>query len=342
MKRLFKRFVGSLFLLLLALFIFQRWILSGRKPVKADFLYTQPTVFAMDYQSTADALASRGMETSVAVTDNWEADAKRALVNGADLLVLGIDTPPQDNSLLEQAKTSDSSLFFVGAYPGDAYLSQYDKAYYVGSRSSFAGELAGRQMADAFSSGVIPDANQNLLLDYLVASDECDLPLFQQSLIECEHYGIYLQNCLSQIDADSSDPLTESAAPNWSECAVQPEVMLCSSFSSLQSAIEWADEKGWQDITYVSFVNSMEQAAQAQQLGCHITVYYDAESISSTVSSLIIHLVHQESITEGLFFAPDEYGAIWIPYQLLGSAAAQPNATSNTATQQDTADTNAA
>lgn len=318
MKGLFKRIVGSLLLLLLAFFLVYKWISYDQKAAKVVFLHTNPTAFAMNYQAVADDLISQKMDVTVSSTENWETDAASALSNGADVLVLGIDTLPQNTNLLEQASEVQASLFFVGVYPGDDYLAAYDKAYYVGSRACFAGELAGQQMANLFGSEKLVDANQNLLLDYLVATDDSDLNLFQQALIECEHYGVYLQNCLPQTVAAPSDA-DENHIPHWTDCPTQPEVLLCSSFSSLQSAIAWADEKGWQDITYVSFVNSMEQAQQAQQAGSDITIFYDAESISSTIFSLITHLIQQESLTEGLSFAPDSYGAIWIPYQTFGS-----------------------
>lgn len=319
MKGLFKRILGSLLLLLLAFFLVYQWIISDKKAVEATILYTSPTTYAMDYQSVADTLASPEVDVAVSLTENWETDAKNALNAGADLLVLGIDTLPQDTSLLTLASDTQASLFFVGIYPGDDYLAAYDKAYYVGSRACFAGELAGQQMADLFGSDKLVDANQNLLLDYLVATDDSGLPLFEQALIECEHYGVYLQNCLPETITTPSSAVDETSAPHWTDCPVPPEIMLCSSFSSLQSAMEWANEKDWQNITYVSFVNSMEQAEEAQQTGSDITVFYDAESVSNTVSSLISHLVRQESLTEGLPFAPDSYGAIWIPYQIFGS-----------------------
>lgn len=325
MKKWLKRILFSLCLLLLSFWIVQQWLAISvtDTTTQVALLYTNTASYAMNYQSVAQELAAQGMQTSVNVADDWQQEGIRAIQNGASIVILGTDTAPENNDLITYAKRHKASLFFVGNYPGDEYLASYDKAYFVGSRMEYASELAGQEIAHAFSNQEITDVNGNLLLDYLIAFDKPEYPLFPNTLEECEHYGVYVQNCLPPIpkpDPDEPDLILPGAPASWTDCTVAPELILCGNFSDFKKAAAWVDENGWQNVSYATFTNSVQQAEEAADMGCRVMVYYDTKFISDTVTLLTHNLAMHNSLAEGLALAPDEAGAFWVPYQLYTSS----------------------
>lgn len=314
MKAWLRRILLSLVLVLAAGFIAYRWLGYSSGGTKATLLYTENASYAIRYQEIARTLTNRGVSSSAHLVQDWQTEGIRAIARGASVVVIGIDVTPTSYRLLDYAAQKDASLFFVGTYPGDEYLSHYDKAYYVGSRIEYAGELAGKEMAQLFTEDPTIDLNGNLLLDYLVASDHPDFPLFPYTLEECEHYGVYVQNVFPPLPPE--DVLDGTPDPHWTDCTVQPEVLLCGSFSDLKKAIELVQANNWTDVPLISFMSTSQEAEQAVAMGCDAIVYYDTISIGNSVVTLIQHLVQRESIAEGLTFAPNAYGAVWLPYQL--------------------------
>lgn len=314
MKQWFRRILLSLALVLAAAWMVHIWLGYSSNDIHATLLYTESSSYAIRYQEVARTLTNRGIPSSARLVQDWEKEAIRAIARGASVVVIGADTQPLDYRLLDYAEQSDASLFFVGTYPGEDYLAHYDKAYYIGSRIEYAGELAGQEMAKLFTNHPALDQNGNLLLDYLVASEHPDHPLFPYTLGECEHYGVYVQNVFPPQPLEEG--IGEISAPRWTECTVKPEVVLCGSFPELKETVEWIQANEWQDVSLVSFMSTTQEAQQAVAMGCDAIVYYDTLAIGDSVVSLVQHLVQRESLAEGLAYAPDAYGAVWLPYQL--------------------------
>lgn len=329
MKSILRRVLISLVLLLLAGGTLYHWMdpHSSAKGLRVHFLYTKEAAYAVDYDGLAQALNDQGISATVRQTPGWESEAKRAIRDGIPVLVLGITDTPWDSQLLAYAQRNGTTLLFVGQYPGDDYLGQYDKAYYIGSHLEYAGELAGQQLAQGFQDGTIPDRNGNQILEYLVASQSPKHQLFRHTLAECEHHGVYTQDSLTQIPANAALPLDENGKSilpaHWSECITAPEAILCGSFAELQEVTDWCAEKGWTDVALTTFMSTAQQAEQAHALGSDWVVLYDAQTIGDTVLAMIHNMVQSQSMTHGLNIAPDEMGAVWQPYLL--DSTTEPN-----------------
>ena len=318
--QMFWRLVLSALLIMAGWWVFQQWMApAANSHVKAAILYTDETWYAAYYDALASALRGRGMESEAVCVEDWEKQAIRSIARGADVVVIGTHTPPQDDRVITYAQDQNAVLVFLGATPGEEYLSRYDRAYFVGSRIAYAGELAGKAMADSFMDGRFPDYNGNLLLDYLIASDLPEFPLFPNTLQECEHFGVYTQNALLNLILDSAAqaevPEEERVAPVWTDSTVQPEVILCGSFPDLEKAIALSAEKGWENVNYTAFMRSTDQAVQAVEMGCGAIIYYDAKTVSEVLEAMIINLSNHADISDGVAYAPSAAGEIWIPYQ---------------------------
>ena len=321
MKQWLRHLALSLLLLAAAAAVFLYWLSpSQQEQVTAAMVYTEPAAYAVQYDAAAAALTEQGLVTTAKQVEDWQKEAIRAIAHGATLVVVGADTLPQDDALLRYAEQSSATLFFVGTYPGDEYLSSYDKAYYVGSRISYAGEVTGYQLAEHFSSGQIPDKNENKILEYLIATEYPNFPLFHNTLRECEHYGVYVQNCLPVVEApeeDAEDSALPEAAPLlWTDCTTPPEVILCGSLPDLEKAVAWTAERGWPDVSYAAFVSSTDRAEQALALGCRIIVYYDIQSVTDALQTMLWNQAQHSALVQDLDYSPDVYGAVWVPYRL--------------------------
>ena len=328
LKQLFFRLLLSAALIVFCWWIFVQWLSpSMNRHVKAAILYTEESWYAAYYEPLASALRGRGMESEAVCVDDWEKQAIRAIARGADVVVIGTHKPPQDDRVITYAEDQGATLLFIGSTPGEEYLSRYDRAYFIGSRIEYAGELAGQTMADSFMDGRFPDLNGNLLLDYLIASDLPEYPLFPGTLQECEHFGVYTQNALLNLileSAQSDIPEEERVPPVWTDSTVQPEVILCGSFADLEKAIALSAEKGWVGVNYTAFMRSKDQAVEAVEMGCGAIIYYDAKTVSEVLEAMIVNLSDHAAISEGLPYAPSEPGEIWIPYQQFLVPVAEP------------------
>lgn len=336
MKAILRRVLISLGLLLLAAWTMYHWLYSpaSGSASRVHFLYTKEASYALDYEGLAQELTSQGISSTVKETVGWETDAKRAIRDGIPILVIGIADAPWDSRLLSYAERMGTTLFFVGQYPGDDYLTGYQKAYYVGSHLEYAGELAGQELAHGFQDGRIFDRNGNQILEYLVASEHPEHSLFLHSLAECEHHGVYTQDSLTQIPADAILPQDDHGKAilpsHWTDCILPPEVILCGSFVDLQDASAWCTDKGWTDVAFVTFMRTAEEAAQASDLGCNSVILYDMKETGNTVSLMIWNLVHHQSMTQDLPFALDELGAVWLPYHLYSTTETNESGASQT------------
>lgn len=350
MKKIIQRILFSLCLLSLAFWILQQWLsLSiADNTAQGALLYTDIASYALNYDDVAQKLTEQGIPAHAAVVDDWQSEAIQAITNGASFVILGTDTAPENTDLLTCAEQHQASVIFVGNYPGENYLASYDKAYFVGSRLEYASELAGEAMARAFRNQKIVDRNENLLLDYLIAFDLPEHSLFTGTLKECEHHGVYVQNCLPPMlkpQPDETDVVLPEVPASWTDCATAPEMILCGNFHELEKAVAWVTEHNWQDVSYAAFMNHMDEVEKAADMGCGIMVYYDTQSISDTVAQLTQALIQRQSIVDTLHFAPDDTGAFWIPYQLRTEepyASAEAAEPSENSTATDLADTNAA
>ncbi len=350
MKKAIQRILFSLCLLLLAFWILRQWLSlsNADNTAQVALLYTDIASYALNYDDVAQELTEQGISAHATTVEDWQNEAIQAITNGASFVILGTDTAPENNDLLTCAEQHQASVIFVGHYPGEDYLASYDKAYFVGSRLEYASELAGEAMARVFKNQKIVDRNENLLLDYLIAFDLPEHQLFSDTLEECEHHGVYVQNCFPPIlkpEPDETDMIPPDTSASWTDCTTAPEMILCGNFHDLEKAVTWVNEHKWQDVSYAAFMNHIEEVEKAADMGCSIMVYYDTKYISDTVAQLTQALMQHQSIIDTLHFASDETGAFWIPYQLRTDAQHISDASaesSESSTSTDLADTNAA
>lgn len=333
--------------------LFRFWMQSATVPRRVACLYDAASTYALDYETVVSQLNEAGMAAAAYQTQDLTGQAGACLADGATVLIVELDAVPEDTGLLDAAARYSADVFLVGAYPGDTYMDHYDKAYYIGSRPEYAGELAGQDAALAYRGGGIPDLTGNLLLDYLSAGmDTGDGATALASAVqECEHYGVYSESCLPQYtaeaqaeeqaeeEADSEAALSEPFTPPegmsegaaalaqaWQGRLYEPELIYCAGLDALTSAQEYADYAGWstreQPVAYVLFTNSLGEAQQGVSRGCATVIYYDAEAVGNCVVQMCRNLAQQNYIAEDTGFAPDEHDALWVPYDMLRSAAA--------------------
>ncbi len=372
MKRIAKAALAAVLLLGLAGFIFYTWVHAGTNAETAVCLYAPGAAEALDYESIVTTLDQAGISATLdANKDDVLAAAERHVNAGATVLVIGLDAAPTDDALLQAASAKNANLFFVGVYPGDDYLNSYDKAYYIGSRPEYGGELAGKAAAMIYRNGVIADQTGNALLDYLSTplDNNAQKTLLQYTLAECEHYGVYSESSLTpHAAADSSasseaggttletelglntgaasgaaftpdySTLSEGAAAlqtAWADLEYQPEIIYCFGASALQSAEEYAKCSGWLDracpVQFICFTKNLREAQQADDGICGTIVYYNAEAASEAISQMILNLTQQNDIAESTGLSLDENDALWVPYQLYSSAENDTPAAENSA-----------
>jgi nucleotide-binding universal stress UspA family protein len=361
MKKILKGALAGAVLIAFAVFIVSRWVKAGAAAQTVGILYAPGASQALDYDAVAEKLSESGIAASAKQSGiDVLADAENQIAAGSTVLVIGLDEAPADNAILKAADAKNADLFFVGTYPGDDFLNSYDKAYYIGSRPEYGGELGGQAAAMAYRNGVIADQTGNALLDYLAAGVETDTQktLLASTLSECEHYGVYSESSLTaHAPADSSassqagtslekellgnqhaaasseafvpdySSLSEGAAAlqqQWEELEYQPEIIYCFSAESLSYAEEYARASGWLDracpVQLLCYLSSKAEAQQADDGICGTILYYDRDMIGSCVVEMIGNIAQQNYIAEGTGFSLDENSALWVPYQLYRSA----------------------
>lgn len=352
MKKLLLRLLLSVLLAGAALWVWRAWVQSGTAPHTVLYLYGSSSV-SLQQDPLLAALRENGLDAAAVQTSDVLAAAEEASRGGTSVLILELEQAPSDMGLLKTAAAHDTQLFFVGAYPGSSYLDSYDAAYFIGSRDAFAGELAGDAVAMAYREGTLADADGNLLLDYLSAADESPAQAARQEslLTECEHYGVYTESALSalqeqtqaedaqSVTADSpaatAVPAELSLSTRWADLAYDPDVLLCYSQEQFAEAKAAAQAAGWLDraspIYFAATAASREQAVQMQADGCNIVVYYDVQAVTDTVTQMVLNFSRQDYIAQGAAYSPDEHRALWLPYRLLESGAANAGASSSSA-----------
>ena len=335
MKRLVWKLLFSLFLLGAAYGAYRYWIGLGTAKHTVVYLYSQASAAYLDGDAVVSSLRRNGMDAAAVQTDDVIGEGIRAIRSGASVLILNEAQPLEGTLLLETAERNGTELLFVGAYPGSDFLMQYDKAYYIGSRTAYAGELLGRQVAAEYRSGGLPDQNQDLILEYLNSdtSGTQASAIYTNLLAECEHYGVYTQSAVSAVsedgtaaDAESVDAASVPAEQQisftdaWANLAYQPEVIFCLSYDDFITSRGYAQTAGWLDaavpVAFGGYAMSGLQAAQMYQAGCNVVAYYDVDTVSNVVLQMIMNLAHQDYIAKDTRLSPDENHALWIPSQL--------------------------
>jgi hypothetical protein len=359
MKRALKILIPTILLLAAAVWAVQRWIDTGTAAARAVCIYSAESAQALDVEAVSAALEAGGLSASVIETDDVAEQAQASLRDGASVLIVSLDAVPENKSLLDAAQTHDADLFFTGIYPGDDYLDAYDKAYYVGSRPEYAGELIGRAAAMAWRAGTLPDANGDLLAEYLAAGSGAPAEtMLESALAECEHYGVYTQPCRiayaadaqaadsssaaadaqavsgaadaaaasAATDASAQSVLAQTPETDWDGLDFEPEVILCFGGSACTDARSAADARGWTSRAdppvFFAVTESFTQAQQAADSGCSTVIYYDSAAVSTAVSQMVLNLCRQNYIAQDTGLSPDAHRALWVPYQTYTAAAA--------------------
>lgn len=350
MKKIILRLLLSLLLLAGAYGAYRLWLLHGTAPHTVSCIYSSGSAVWINADSLLAGLDQEGLHAEAVESEDPFAAALEALQDGSTILIVSLDTAPANFSILDAAAARGATLFFVGEYPGDAFLAAYDKAYYVGSRAEYAGELAGDAAAQAFRSGAAADINQDQLLAYL--STDADTAVkqtwFSSLLQESEHYGVYtadavspyVQDSITADDAESVDAAESSAssisqaADPWSNLAYAPEMIVALGAEDFAQSRQYASNAGWLSRElppyWIGFAMGARQAAQMRQDGCNAVVYYDADSVTDTILKMVMNISRQDYVAESTGYSPDPQHAVWVPYQLLADASSEGSAASGT------------
>lgn len=319
MKVLFKwvlRLAVAFVCCLTVFHFYSRWCSAAQqRPGVA--LVGQQAVFA-DFSVVRAKLEEDGYEVFSFFTDSPD-EAIDAL-SEKDIRVVVLQPGTLLNrSSAEKLQQKQLAVFLLG--DGSTRIYDYDKSWGLAARVTDAGEQLGAAVSQAFQSGAIPDFNENQFLDYISYSDETDLAI-ATALLECEHYGLYLQDYSPIMPEDAAPPEdADSLAALWQKCS-QPEVLLCGSAQQAEQAIHAVEQLGWlaaEAPTCIAAVAHSRQEAEhlASLKAVALIVYFDETAADADLVTMI------ENTLEGQFPAAntalrydDDSGCFWLSYHL--------------------------
>ena len=308
MKRFFSLLLAAACLIGCGL-LYRHWIQPDESAPLIGFISTAPSETPDPFAQVRLTLEEDGIQTQriSACTDLTQA-VQQLTQAGAQVIIFHIAGTLPDTDFTAAARQAGVAMIFAGQAPVRALNTQYDKIWYLGSIAANAGELIGQQVAAAFRSGSLPDADGDLLLDYIALSDGTDTAaeILAAAKWECEHYGVSGSDCESTSALSRGVSPAEEAAlvEQWASLAQKPEIIFCIGSDYAKAAYQAAAQLGWLNgdapVLLAAVTENEATALQLLELGgfCGLA-HYDEAAQTQALYAMTHNLLAQRDVAFG-------------------------------------------
>lgn len=103
-------------------------------------------------------------------TQNEQVDTM--IAKGVDVLAINLVDPAAGQTIVDKAKAANLPVVFFNKDPGEATLSSYDKAYYVGTKPEESGIIQGQLIEKNWKADAKEDLNGDGVIQYVLLKGE--------------------------------------------------------------------------------------------------------------------------------------------------------------------------
>ena len=271
----------------------------------------QPVVVVLTDEVGEEYLSADAFNASGYIVQQMEPDSDELPTALQELLlsedfalkaaVIATESGSRTGELAIRLLQRNVPVVMAGPAPGRAVL-QNPMAWYVGIAAAGGGEAMGDALAVEFRDGILPDLNDDHLLQYIAFGEgetRFSEEFLSAFLLECEHYGVY-NSAVGRIETE--DPKTVSLS-------AVPELILFGGPDGGEDALALAAEQGLlasETPTLVAgFAMTEDKAKTLVAAGAEAAVYYDIVTVTRTVRTLVHNLAAEEAPLVGLDIPAD-------------------------------------
>lgn len=244
--------------------------------------------------------------------------AQQLLDDGVDAIIASLPTETSAEQFIALCSKEGVGVVLSGCEPSEATMLSYDKCWYIGMLCEQTGELLGKSVAKDFLQGVIPDTNQDDLLQYAwFGGDESaagDLH-YQYTIQSSADMGVFSNEIFSQLTACGEEAgyamaqnllgisLLPSDISSSQESEVvgtspvtypTPEAVLCSDSATARGAFPLLKEAG----IYVACVaSSQADAISLEKEGIHAPTWLARDEVTEYAVKFVDNILSGQHVT---------------------------------------------
>ena len=308
MKRLFSLLLATACILGCVL-LYKGWLRAADEAPLVVFISTDEDGLPQGYRRICNRLQTTGADTEVydRCTD-LSAAVQSAVERDATAVIFHIVGNLPDSDFTAAVRNHQIPMIFVGQASARALNTQYDKIWYLGSSTDHAGELIGQAAGEAFRQGILIDADEDLLLDYVVLTDGSTMSqaILDTAAWEYERYGVYGFDCDEPVTTNraAASAVTEDLTAKGAALAQKPEAIFCVGEEYALAAHSAAAQLGWlEGDTAVYLAAVVESSTAAQTLsdsGSFACIaHYDELAEQQALHTMIDNLLNGQDIAFG-------------------------------------------
>lgn len=223
------------------------------------------------------------------------------------------------NELLLMAKKKNIPVVFYGISPSTENLASYENAWFVCFNPALQGEVAGAVVGLANRNDLIPDKNENLLLDTVfLYSEENETQKTQVDFTtrSIEDTGLFI-NSLMHISAEADANYLETA---FAEHGNTIETFICVNDAYIIATVQYLLEAEPSFYETNQFVIAgigntpavLELVSQGYVLGVS---FCNPVTLANALSSLTTNIALQQNITSGTTYKLDANRTLYLPIE---------------------------
>lgn len=267
------------------------------------------TIFASEY--LAVETDESGKTTSNTLEDLFDKKFSSLLVRAS--------TTEEANEILALAKKKNIPVVFYGVSPGSEQLTAYENAWYVCFSPALQGEIAGAIVGISNRNALIPDKNENLLLDTVFlysAENETEKTQIDFAIHSIEDTGLFI-NSLMHISAGADANYLETV---YTEHGNTIETFICVNDVYIVSTVQYLLEVSptfYEDsqFTITGIGNTpevLELVSQGYVLG---VAFCNPVTLANALSTLTMNTTLQLNITSGTSYKLDANRILYLPVE---------------------------
>ncbi|MCP8970036.1 galactose/glucose ABC transporter substrate-binding protein MglB [Ectobacillus ponti] len=272
----------------------------------------------------------RAMETSakdkanLMLNDSQNDQAKQIeqvdtlIAKGAKVLAINLVDPKAAQTIIDKAKPKNIPVIFFNKEPDASVLKGYDKAYYVGTKSSEAGVIQGEMIAKLWEANKATwDKNKDGKLQYVLLKGEPGHPDAEARtkfvVNTVKEKGIQVEELAMDTAMWDATKATEKMDAWLSKYNDKIEFVIANNDGMALGAIASLDKAG-KSVPVVG-VDAIPEALQMIEKGKMVgTVLNDAKNQGKATVDLSVNAANGKDVLDGTQWKLDDSKAVRVPY----------------------------
>lgn len=152
---------------------------KGGKKIKIGVtIYKYDDNFMATLRKDLEAFAKEDANVELIMNDSQNNQATQneqvdtMIAKGVDVLAINLVDPAAGQTIVDKARAANLPVVFFNKDPGEATLSSYDKAYYVGTKPEESGIIQGQLIEKNWKADAKEDLNGDGVIQYVLLKGE--------------------------------------------------------------------------------------------------------------------------------------------------------------------------